>query len=92
MNIYKSLNEITLYIENNLENDIDYNVLAKMLGVNVYTLQRIFTMICGISLSEYIRKRRLSSAGVDIYNSDVYIDAINTFNKYIDMFKEIYEK
>ena len=73
MNIYKSLNEITLYIENNLENDIDYNVLAKMLGVNVYTLQRIFTMICGISLSEYIRKRRLSSAGVDIYNDDAKV-------------------
>ena len=67
MNIYKSLNEITRYIEENLENEISYEVLAKFLGVNVYTMQRLFTMISGISLSEYIRKRRLSNAGVDLY-------------------------
>lgn len=70
MNIYKSLNEITLYIDNNLENEIDFNVLSKMLGVNTYTMQRLFTMLAGISLSEYIRKRRLSSASFDLYSSD----------------------
>ena len=67
MNIYKCLNEITEYIDKNLEEEISYEVLAKMLGVNVYTMQRLFTMIAGISLSEYIRKRRLSSAGYDLY-------------------------
>ena len=67
MNIYKSLNEITKYIDENLEDIINYEVLAKMLGVNVYTMQRLFTMIAGISLSEYIRKRRLSNAGYDLY-------------------------
>ena len=67
MNIYKSLNEITKYIDDNLENEINYEILAKFLGVNVYTMQRLFTMIAGISLSEYIRKRRLSDAGVDLY-------------------------
>ena len=69
MNIYKSLNEITEYIDKNLEEEISYEVLAKMLGVNVYTMQRLFTMIAGISLSEYIRKRRLSSAGYDLYSN-----------------------
>lgn len=68
MNIYKSLNEITKYIDDNLEEKIDYGVLAKMLGVNAYTLQRLFSLITGISLSDYIRKRRLSSSGYDIYN------------------------
>ena len=53
LNIYRSLNEITKYIDDNLEDDIDYNVLAKVLGVNVYTMQRVFTLIVGISLSEY---------------------------------------
>ena len=63
MNIYRSLNEITKYIDDN----IDYNVLAKFLEVNVYTMQWLFTMITGISLAEYIRKRRLSNAGFDLY-------------------------
>ncbi len=66
MNIYKCLNEITAFIDSHLEEKIQYEDLAKILGVNVYTLQRIFTMIAGISLSEYIRKRRLSNAGFDL--------------------------
>lgn len=73
MNIYKSLNEITEYIDKNLEEKINYEVLARKLGVNVYTMQRLFTMIADISLSEYIRKRRLSSAGFDLYEGNLKI-------------------
>lgn len=69
MNIYKSLNEITKYIDNNLEKKINYVDLAKIIGVNTYTLQRIFSLITGLTLSEYIRKRRLSTAGFDLYNT-----------------------
>lgn len=70
MNIYKCLNEITKYIDDNIEEKIDYDVLAKMMGVNSYTMQRIFSLLCGIPLSEYIRKRRLSCAGYDLYSSN----------------------
>ncbi len=70
MNIYKSLNEITKYIDENLDKDIPYETLAKFLGVNIYTMQRLFTMIAGISLSEYIRKRRLSNAAFDLYEKN----------------------
>lgn len=73
MNIYKSLNEITKYIDENLEEKILYEDLAKILGVNVYTMQRLFTMIAGLSLSEYIRKRRLSNAGYDLYEGDLKV-------------------
>ena len=73
MNIYKSLNEVTQYIDQNLSEEINYDVLAKMLAVNTYTMQRLFTMIAGVSLSEYIRKRRLSSAGYDIYTNNMKV-------------------
>ena len=73
MNIYKSLNNITKYIEENLENEINYEVLAKIIGVNIYTMQRIFTMLAGISLADYIRKRRLSNAGYDLYENNLKI-------------------
>ena len=73
MNIYKSLNDITLYIDKHLEEKIDYEVLAKKLGVNAYTMHRLFNMIAGISLSEYIRKRRLSNAGYDLYKGNIKI-------------------
>lgn len=73
MNIYKCLNEITKYIEDNLENKIDYTTLAKKMGVNVYTMQKLFSLITGIPLSEYIRKRRLSSAGYDLYKTNAKV-------------------
>lgn len=73
LNIYKVLNEIVEYIENNLEEEIKYDVLAKMMGVNVYTMQRIFSLLTNITVSEYIRKRRLSNAGFDLYNSSIRV-------------------
>lgn len=73
MNIYKNLNDITKYIEDNLEEKIEYETLAKKLGVNTYTMQRLFTMLANISLSEYIRKRRLSNAGFDLINNNTKI-------------------
>ena len=60
MNVYKVLNETIEYIENNLENKIDYKKIAQIMLVNEDTAQRFFRMICDITLSNYIRKRRLS--------------------------------
>lgn len=75
MNIYKALNEITDYIEAHLEEKIDYKKLAKIMAANTYTMQRIFHVITGVTLAEYIRKRRLSMAGFDLYNhKDKVID------------------
>lgn len=70
MNIYKSLNKMIEYIEKNLENEIKYDKLSQILGVNEYTMKSIFNIICNISISEYIRKRRLSNAGFDLCTSN----------------------
>ena len=66
MNIYVELNRIIDYIENNLENKIEYKELSKMIGVNEYTFQRIFSLLSNVSISEYIRNRRLSNAGQEL--------------------------
>lgn len=67
MNIYKELNKILEYIENHLEEKIDYKDLSKMIGVNEYTFARIFSLMSNVSISEYIRNRRLSNAGQELY-------------------------
>lgn len=67
MNIYQILNEITEYIDNHLDEKIEYLKLSKMMGVNEYTMRRIFSLLTNQSLSEYIRKRRLTIAGYDLY-------------------------
>lgn len=75
MNIYKSLNEMINYIEENLEEEIEYNKLAKIVGMNEYTMRSIFCVICNMSIVDYIRKRRLSNAGFDLCkNNEKIID------------------
>lgn len=54
------------YIETHLEEKIEDSVLARILGVNVYTMRQIFSFVFGMTVRDYIRKRRLSNAGVDL--------------------------
>lgn len=61
------------YIEENLTNKIEYKDLAKIVGISDYSLQRIFTFLTGISISEYIRKRRLSKAYLELKTSKIKI-------------------
>lgn len=72
-NVYRCMNEITDYIDDQLDCEIDYEVLAKMMGVNALTMKKIFSILAGIPLTEYIRKRRLSIAGVELLEDDTKI-------------------
>ncbi len=75
MNIYKTLNELTLYIDEHLDEKISYEKLARIMGVNSYTMQRLFAILTNVTLADYIRKRRLSVAGEELYlNKDKIID------------------
>lgn len=73
MDFYNNLNNMILYIENNLDEEIDYKKLSTMVGINVSSLQRIFPLISGITIAEYIRKRRLTLAGKDLAQSKMKV-------------------
>lgn len=73
MNIYENLNKMIEYIEDNLDKDIDFKKLSLIVGLNEYTLQRLFSIISNISINEYIRKRRLTLAGKDLVQKDAKI-------------------
>ncbi len=45
MNYYDSLNTLMDTIEKNLENEINYNELSKVIGTSSYTMQRIFVFL-----------------------------------------------
>lgn len=75
MNIYVELNKIMEYIEEHLEEKIEAQTIAKMLGMNEYTFLRVFAVIANTTFSEYIRNRRLSNAGQEMFlNTDKIID------------------
>ena len=64
------LNKMIEYIENNLDNEIDYNKLSKITNTNLFILERIFMFLTNMTINEYIKKRRLSKAFEEIRNTD----------------------
>jgi len=60
-------------IEEYLENEIDMNVIAGIMCQSKDSLQRTFSLILDMPISEYIRKRRMTLAAVELRNSDVKV-------------------
>jgi AraC family transcriptional regulator len=61
------------YIEENLAEEIDYPKAAKLAGCSEYHFKRMFSFLSGFSLGEYIRRRRLTLAALEIRNSNVKV-------------------
>lgn len=59
-------NSLIKYIEDNLCEEISYKKLSQILGVNEYTMHRIFLFVTNYTVAEYIRKRRLSMSALDL--------------------------
>lgn len=76
MNILNELNEACNYIENNIENEIDIKEIARITNQSTDSINRFFVSMLGITIKEYIRKRRLSLAVYDLQNSDEKITDI----------------
>ncbi|MCI9426945.1 MAG: AraC family transcriptional regulator [Eubacterium sp.] len=70
--IYR-FNESIEYMEQHLANEIDYGELGKIACCSTYHYQRMFTYMAGIPLSEYIRRRKMSLAAVDLQQSNAKI-------------------
>lgn len=62
----EKMNAALDYIENHLDDDIDYTELAREAGCTEYHFSRMFSFITGQNLSLYIRRRRLSNAAIDL--------------------------
>ncbi len=58
------------YVEKHLTDNINYDDVAKEAACSSFYFQRIFGILCGISLGEYIRNRRLTLAGNELIDSD----------------------
>ena len=66
MDWLKGMNAVVDHIEAHLTQGIKYEALAGIAGCSVYEFARIFSFMVGMSISEYIRRRRLSQAVFDI--------------------------
>lgn len=62
------LNKAINYIEENITKEIEYEQLAKIACCSTYHFQRMFAYMADVPLSEYIRRRRMSLAAVELQN------------------------
>ncbi len=54
------------YTEEHLTEEIDYEAVAEQAYSSTFHFQRMFTMLCGFSLGDYIRMRRLALAAEEL--------------------------
>ena len=54
------------YIEDNLRGDIDYDIVARKAMLSKFYYFRMFQIVTGTTLAEYIRNRRMSLAAKEI--------------------------
>lgn len=73
MNWLDRMNAAVDYMEENIDSEIDYHEIAKKACSSLYQFQRIFSFVVNISMSEYIRRRRMTLAAFELQNSEVKV-------------------
>lgn len=66
----ESISAAIRYIEEHLAEPLSVEEIARAATLSPFYFQRGFAMLCGMSVGEYIRKRRLSQAGLAVLASD----------------------
>ena len=73
MDTFHHMNDALNYIEDHLTDNIDIEEVAKRALCSSYHFRRMFSFLSGISLSEYIRRRRLTLAAFELRDSDLKV-------------------
>ena len=73
MDWVERMNKAISYIEDHLTGELDYEAAAKAAYCSVYHFQRMFSFVADVSLSEYVRRRRLTLAAFELQNSSIKV-------------------
>lgn len=66
----KVIGDSIQYIENHMSDELSVDDIAKHIGISSFYYQKGFSMLCGFTVTEYIRNRRLALAGNEIIGTD----------------------
>ena len=66
----KLIGDSIQYIENHILDEISVENITRHIGISSFYYQKGFTMLCGFTVAEYIRNRRLALAGNEIIGTD----------------------
>ena len=70
MNWLESIEEAIGYIESHLKDAFSIEDVASHVYMSSGYFQKAFSMLCGFTVSEYIRNRRLAEAGMELLSSN----------------------
>ena len=89
----KELNNVIDYIEEHLTGDLSLEIISKYAGVSDYHFRKIFFYLSGLTLSEYIKNRKLSEANKDLLNGEKVTDvALKYGYQSLDGFTRAFKK
>ena len=89
----KELNHVIDYIEEHLTDDLTLEEISASIGVSDYHFRKIFFFVSGFTLSEYIKNRRLSEAGMDLLQGEKVTDvALKYGYQSLDGFTRAFKK
>lgn len=87
------LNQVVEYIEDHLTDDLSLDVIAEFAGVSDYHFRKVFFYLSGLTLSEYVKNRRLSEATLDLLNGEKVTDVAFKYGyQSLDGFTRAYKK
>ena len=70
MECYERMEAVISYLEENIAGEVQPDALAKIAGCPIGIFQRIFSFMLGMTMSDYIRRRRLTLAVTDLQHGD----------------------
>ena len=65
-----SIHQAIQYIEEHLREELTIREIAQQAALSSFYFQKGFAMLCGMTVGDYIRQRRLSAAGLEVLTTD----------------------
>ena len=73
MDLLERMNAAVSYIESHLDDEIDYEEVARITHFTNHHFKRMFSFIAGITLADYVRRRRLTLAAFDLKEKEMRV-------------------
>ena len=70
MDWVESIHTAIQYMEDHLREELTIRDIAQQAALSPFYFQKGFAMLCGMTVGDYIRQRRLSVAGLEILTTD----------------------
>ncbi|MBQ7887977.1 MAG: AraC family transcriptional regulator [Clostridia bacterium] len=69
----QGMQDALAYIEEHLTDEMNIRAIAAKAYLSPYYFQRIFHALCGVSVAEYVRNRRMALAGEELLSSNARV-------------------